>query len=58
MKRDDKKHPPISLRIGSNEIEPSADDIRAELVEDEDEEVTPQDENKIHINSHFTRGIN
>lgn len=52
------KTPLTSLRIGSNEIEQSADDIRAELVVDEDEEVTPQDENKIHINSHLTRGIN
>lgn len=52
------KTPLTSLRIGSNEIEQSADDIRAELVVDEDEEVTPQDENKTHINSHFTRGIN
>lgn len=47
-----------SLRISSNEIEQSADDMRAELVVDEDGEVTPQGENKIHINSHFTRGIN
>lgn len=52
------KTPLTSLRISSNEIEQSADDIRAELVEDEDEEVTPQTTNKIHINSHFTRGIN
>lgn len=52
------KTPLTSLRISSNEIEQSADDIRAELVEDEDEEVTPQTKNKIHINSHFTGGIN
>lgn len=40
------KTPLTSLRISSNEIEQSADDIRAELVEDEDEEVTPQTKTK------------
>lgn len=53
-----KKTPLTSLCISSSEIEQSTDDIRAELVEDEDEEVTPQTKNKIHINSHFNCGIN
>ncbi|CAG02994.1 unnamed protein product, partial [Tetraodon nigroviridis] len=37
------KTPLTSLRISSNEIEQSADDIRAELVEDEDEEGVEED---------------
>lgn len=42
----------------SSEIEQSADDIHAELVEDEDEEVTLQRAvEKTHLNSGFTVSI-